>query len=372
MVLNVAITVISSLFSCVIAILSTIAIEKLGGTLGGVIATTPTTIVPYTVGLVLANTPTDDIDTALFSVPIGICLTTFYLILWREVPKWAAVERLGGTYRQLAVVLPLLVGCWIGCATLIALLLLPLLVDAGIPMWLTGLLGLLLSFFVGVAVIFYRHQPAPKGKKKMTLLMYLSRGVLAGVAIGVSLIISSISPVAGGIASVFPSITTTTMVMLWVQQGRELPAGAAGPMMLGNMAVSTYCLLFAVLWRQLSSEGAGVPVGLLLTAVSLLCYVFAATFVSIPIFSLLQWRKTQVESGQAGSAEEQAEAAGEYRQRIEDEQEERRQEQQQQQTASSGGGRKVHFLQNDVAAALELGKKDEDELKLPLYTNGSS
>lgn len=369
MVLNVAITVISSLFSCVIAIVSTIAIEKLGGTLGGVLATTPTTIVPYSVGLVLADTPLDDIDTAMFSVPIGICLTTFYLILWREVPKWAVVERLGGTYRQLAVVLPLLVGCWVGCATLIALLLLPQLVAAGIPMWLSGVAGLLLSFLIGVAVIFYRHQPAPKGKKKMTLLMYLSRGVLAGVAIGVSLIISSVSPVAGGVASVFPSITTTTMVMLWIQQGRELPAGAAGPMMLGNMAVSTYCMLFAVLWRQLSGEGVGVPVGLMLCCVSLLCYVFATTFVSIPIFSLLQWRKTQVETGQAGSPEEQAEAAGEYRQRMEDEQEEKR-EQQLQQAANAGGS--AQLLHSDKAA-VEFGKKDdEEELKLPLYTNGSS
>ena len=368
MVLNVAITVISSLFSCVIAILSTIAIEKLGGTLGGVLATTPTTIVPYSVGLVLADTSVDDIDTAMFSVPIGICLTTFYLILWREVPKWSIVERLGSTYRQLAVVLPLLIVLWIGCATAIALLLLPQLVAAGIPMWASGVVGLLLSFLIGVAVIFYRHQAAPKGKKKMTLLMYLSRGVLAGVAIGVSLIISSISPVAGGVASVFPSITTTTMVMLWIQQGRELPAGAAGPMMLGNMAVSTYCMLFAVLWRQLSSEGAGAPVGLMLTAVSLLGYVFATTFVSIPIFSLLQWRKTQVETGQAGTPEEQAEAAGECRQRIEDEQQEHSQ-QQEQQTASSGTH--VHLLQSDMAA-VELGKKDEDELKLPLYTNGSS
>ena len=368
MVLNVAITVISSLFSCVIAILSTIAIEKLGGTLGGVLATTPTTIVPYSVGLVLANTSTPDIDTAMFAVPIGILLTSLYLVLWREAPRWSVVERLGGTYHQLAVVLPVLVIIWIGCATAIALLLLPQLVAAGVPTWLSGLVGVVCSFLVGVTVVFYRHQPAPKGKKTMTLLMYLSRGVLAGVAIGASLVISSVSPVAGGVASVFPSITTTTMVMLWVQQGRELPAGAAGPMMLGNVAVSTYCVLFAVLWRQLSGEGAGVPVGLLLTAVCLLCYVFAATFVSIPIFALLQWRKNQVESGQAGTPEEQAGAADEYRQRVEDEQLER---QQQQQQHPEDNGSQTHFLQSDMAA-VELSKKDEDELKEPLYTNGRS
>jgi hypothetical protein len=157
------------------------------------------------------------------------------------------------------------------------------------------------------------------------------------------------------------------MVMLWIQQGRELPAGAAGPMMLGNMAVSTYCMLFAVLWRQFSAEGRDAPVGLMLTAASLLSYVLAATFVSIPIFALLQWRKNQVETGQAGTPEEQAEAAGEYRQRIEDEQEERREEQQQQQQTASGTGQ-AHFAENDMAA-VELGKKDEDELKLPIYSS---
>jgi len=144
-------------------------------------------------------------------------------------------------------------------------------------------------------------------------------------------------------------------------------------MMLGNMAVSTYCMLFAVLWRQLSSEGVGVPVGLMLTAVSLLCYVFATTFVSIPIFALLQWRKTQVESGQAGTPEEQAEAAGEYRQRVADEQEERMQQQQEQQEQSTSRGGQGYVVQSELAAVeLGMGKKEEEELKQPLYSNSSS
>ena len=367
---NVIIALISSLLSCFIAILSTIAIEKLGGTLGGVIATTPTTILPYSFGLVLAGTSVADIDTAMFSVPVGILITTFYLILWREVTRWKVVERLGGTYGQLAVVLPALVVAWCGAAVFVVLVLLPQLDVAGVPLKATGPVCILLSFLIGTAVIFHRHQPAPKGKKKMTLLMYLSRGLLAGIAIGISLVISSLSPVAGGVASVFPSITTTTMVMLWIQQGRDVPAGAAGPMMLGNVAVSSYCLLFAVLWRQLSGEGVGVPVGLMLTAVCLLAYVFATTFASIPIFLMLQWRKRQVETGQAGTPEEQAEAAGEYRQRVEEEQQERREMQQQQlqQQAANGDGR-ARALQDEMAA-VELGKKDEDELKQPLYTTG--
>ena len=145
-------------------------------------------------------------------------------------------------------------------------------------------------------------------------------------------------------------------------------------MMLGNTAVSTYCLLFAALWRQLSAESSGAPVELTLAATSLLCYVLASFCVSIPIFALLAWRKNQVETGQAGTPEEQAEAATEVQQRAEDEREERMEERQHEaekhHTAIGIGG---HEQWAKDLAAVELGKKEpQDELKQPLFLDGSS
>ena len=315
---SVVIAVLSSVFSALIAIASTVAIEKLGGTMGGVLATTPTTIMPFTFGLALTGASYEDIAESMFSVPVGICLTSVYLLLWREVPRLSLVSRLSSSWYQLALVLPLLLAFWMGGAVLIVVAL-PALKERGVPYVLTGMAFLVLSFTLGVTAMFVRDVPAPTGKRPVTFLQYCSRGLVAGCAIGLSLVISSVSPVAGGVASVFPSITTTTMVTLWLQQGRQVPAGAAGPMMLGNVAVSSFCVLLAVLYPLM--DMAGVPLPLTLSALCLLCYVLSTTFVSIPIFALLQWRKgkvhqQKVEAGQVGEEEEEGEEVGEGERRA--------------------------------------------------------
>ena len=312
---SVAITVFSSVLSGFIAIGSTVAIERLGGTVGGVLATTPTTIIPFSFGLALAGLTYDEISDAMFSAPIALCLTSFYILLWREVPRLSLVNSLDSAWKQLALVLPLLLTFWIAGAIVI-IGLIPVLKDAGLPIIAVGLGGLCVSLTVGVAVTFIRHVPAPTGKRSVSLLQYASRGLVAGVAIGLSLVISSISPVAGGVASVFPSITTTTMVMLWLQQGWQVPAGAAAPMMLGNLAVSSFCILFALLYPAMDVQG--VPLPLTLTAVCLLCYLLATTFVSLPVFALLQWMKPTVAQERRAQARGTEEDEGEEREQEAD------------------------------------------------------
>ena len=283
---SVAITVLSAVFSGLIAIGSTVAIEKLGGRLGGVLATSPSTVIPFSFALALAGTSYDGIRSSMFAVPVGICLTSLYLTLWRESPRVPIVSRLHSAYAQVALVLPLLLGLWFAGAVAIVYAL-PALSDTGVPIHVAGVCGLLGSFCVGLAAMLLRYVPAPTGKRPVTALQYASRGIIAGTAIAASLLIADVSAVAGGVASVFPSVTTTTMVTLWVQQGSQVPAGAAGPMMLGNVSVSTFCVLFALLYPAMDSPQ--VPLALTLSAVCLLCYVLSVVFVSAPIYRLLQW-----------------------------------------------------------------------------------
>ena len=74
------------------------------------------------------------------------------------------------------------------------------------------------------------------------------RGLLAAVAIAVSVWLAARGgAIAAGVASCFPAIFFTTMVSLWVSQGHAVPAGAAGPMMLGSVSVAVYALL-VTLW----------------------------------------------------------------------------------------------------------------------------
>ena len=73
------------------------------------------------------------------------------------------------------------------------------------------------------------------------------RGILAGCAIGVSILLSSFGALAG-IASVFPAIFLTTMVSIWISQGEAVQGGAVGPMMLGSSSVSVFALLAIVIF----------------------------------------------------------------------------------------------------------------------------
>ena len=78
-----------------VAVGATLAIERLGGRLGGVIGTLPTTIIPASWGMWVALTPSGDpIDPhalegfarSMYAVPVGMGLNAIFLWLWRVLP----------------------------------------------------------------------------------------------------------------------------------------------------------------------------------------------------------------------------------------------------------------------------------------------
>ena len=77
----------TAIFAGVVAILATVVIERLGGKLGGILATIPTTIVPASFGFwFLSNQPTE-FENALWSVPAGMLLNAAFLHSWHWMPK---------------------------------------------------------------------------------------------------------------------------------------------------------------------------------------------------------------------------------------------------------------------------------------------
>ena len=88
--------------------------------------------------------------------------------------------------------------------------------------------------------------------RPVKLLVLLSRGFLAGLAVGFSAWISGLGyPILAGMASVFPAIFLTTMVSIWLSQGEAVQSGAVGPMMLGSSSVALYALLCIVTFPAL-------------------------------------------------------------------------------------------------------------------------
>lgn len=238
----------------VMAIAATLAVERWGGVVGGVLGTLPTTIVPAALGLFAADKGVEAFQDALHVTPVGMLLNVGFLYLWRVLPERLPKGSLG---KQLSMMLALSLGAWAVLA-LLGVGVVEVASQAGVrPLWL-GLGASVLTAGAGLAATWI-PRPAPKGERKVSVPVILTRGVLAALAIGTSVLIARNAPQDGmgaliaGMAAVFPAIFMTTMAGLWLSQGAAVPSGAVGPMMLGSCAVSAFSLLAAWWMPELGS-----------------------------------------------------------------------------------------------------------------------
>lgn len=232
----------SALLSGLVAVLVTLAIERFGGVVGGVVGTLPTTIVPASLGIGWATNGDGAVfAAAMATVPVGMLINAGFLWLWRVLP-----ERLPDTdlRRRLALMVALSVAGWASFATPT----MAVLNTIGEPSvaFAVGASALLLNAVVG-ALASRQRRPAPPGRRPVGPGMLLARGSLAAAAVGLATGVAQQGDgVLAGVLSVFPAIFLTTMVGLWLAQDEAVPAGAIGPMMLGSTAVGGYALAVTV------------------------------------------------------------------------------------------------------------------------------
>lgn len=232
---------IPALFAGLVAVLVTIAIERLGGRVGGFLGTLPTTIVPSSLGM-FAGDPEVFRD-ALCIAPAGMLVNALFLWLWRVLPDRLPTLPLPGLLTTMIV---LTLSSWAFAAAGVRVAT-EALVGAGIPPEAVGT-GATLAI-VGIGVLACRSSPpTPRGARHVGLITLFTRGLLAGTAIAVALLIARTGQgTLAGIASVFPAIFLTSMVSVWWSQGRAVSGGAVGPMMLGSTSVAVYALGAALL-----------------------------------------------------------------------------------------------------------------------------
>lgn len=256
-------------FAGIVAILATIAVERLGGVAGGILSSVPTTIVPAAIGIYGRNPDVDSFRRAMAFVPVGILMNALYLVLWRVVPA-----RLGRHTRRHLLLATTLVtlGAWFVVASGVVAanhLLAPTLPQSLATGGIAAVAGLLL----GIAANRVPH-PAPRGTHRVGTAILLVRGIAATAVIGSALLLARAGlPVASGIASVIPAIFTTIMIATWLAQGAHVPTGAVGPMALGTLSVSAYALLAAALF----------PIMPLWVAASV-CWIASVAGVSVPAY----------------------------------------------------------------------------------------
>jgi hypothetical protein len=221
----------------------TVAIERWGGRLGGLLGTLPSTIVPTSIGLAsLHQGDHEPFRAALFVTPLGMLLNAGFLALWRALPP-----RLPTSWtlrRRLAAMTAASLGAWALGAWAVTALLGALRQHSPDLRWV-GLATTALLALVGLLAC-WRPPPAPRGVRPVPTPTLLARGLMSAAAIATAMWLARVGgPVAAGMAATFPAIFLTTMTSLWLAQGEAVQAGAVGPMMLGSTSVAAYSLLAA-------------------------------------------------------------------------------------------------------------------------------
>lgn len=256
-----------------VAVGATLAIERLGGRTGGVLATVPTTIVPATASIWWSEaggaSGPDAYPVAMALVPVGMLMCTAVLVVWRELPRrlpaaWTDMRRMRTTlWASLAV---WFAGSSAAVAAEHALDPSPgAAAAAGAAAW---------CVMLATGLLMWRgSHEAPRGTRRVSGRTLLARGAAAAAAIaGASAIAQSGWTVASGVASTFPAIFLTTMVATWIAQGSAVPMGATAPMVLGSLSVGAYAALSAVAYPRLGLW-LGVPA----------CWIGAAAATSLPV-----------------------------------------------------------------------------------------
>lgn len=258
--------------AAVIAVGATVAVERLGGRIGGVLATMPTTIVPATAAIWLslpqAGGSADAYRMSMALVPVGMLMCGCVLATWRVLPQ--RLPRAWSDRRRMWCTLAASVCVWAaGSSAAVAA------EHAAAPTVGTaaacGAAAWTLTLALGMALWRTSHH-APRGHRRVGAMALVLRGAAAGAAIAASTAIAQSGwPIASGIASTFPAIFLTTMAATWLAQGSGVPMGAAGPMVLGSLSVGAYAALSAALYPSIGLA-AGIP----------LCWILAVLGTSVP------------------------------------------------------------------------------------------
>ncbi len=233
---------VPALLAGTVAVVITLAIERFGGRVGGLLGTLPSTIVPAAWGIHQASASHDQFIIAMLGVPVGMLLNGGFLFCWRVVPPRLPSGSLG---IRLAMTLGLSLSAWAAAAAGVVVGVGRLSADAE-TRTVIGI-GAALALIAAGLIATRRAPPSPRGRRGVGPLTLLLRGSGAAVAVGLAVWIAHAGePLLAGIASVFPAIFLTTMVALWLAQGEAVPVGAVGPMMLGSSSISVFALIAAM------------------------------------------------------------------------------------------------------------------------------
>lgn len=281
-------SVVSAIAAGSASVAATVFIEKMGGSVGGVIASSPSTIVIFGIATAVTAATSDNLVTILYMSPVGLFGDALFLWLWRVLPPTQFIRRVGGKYAQAALMTAVSLGFWMAFAIAMIYAIEPLL-DIGVPSRAIGASFWALNVILGLYTVLFCYIPPLAGTHSAPAIAYASRFLLGACCIGVAVGISSINTVAGGIGSMFPNTFLVSMLTLCLSHGHALPQSAVGPLMLGSVSSPVFAAVMAevlpLLQRAIRSPAGGIAVSATIAEVA------AIAGVSLPVYHVIRWRK---------------------------------------------------------------------------------
>lgn len=220
-----------------IAIGVALLIEKLGGALGSIIGSVPSTHIPsiYLILTELTHSMEKRTESAL-AFAVGIFVTNLLVMpTWKLLPSRLPSNWVNG--KKIFVTTVISVCLWL-VGAIIAISIQSELKSRGVSMWAFTTCIILLNAVYGICLC-WSLPPTPAGKNKVKCTTHLTRGSAAFCAIFVSGVLSQSGlGVAAGAMATFPALHLTALVAVSISQNAEVAAGAIGPLILGSLTYS--------------------------------------------------------------------------------------------------------------------------------------
>ena len=239
------------ILSAFVVILIMFIAERYGTKIGGIFGTLPSTIVIAFI-FISINKGVDFASQSVAVVPAELGVNLIFLFIFSLFAHRSTIEAF--TFAFIS---------WIILSSLLFIF------------NITNIFVSLLIFFLSLFLTFIFLERIKKIKSFGNVRVHYTskkiafRGILAGLVIAISVMLSNIGEVISGIFSVFPAILSSTMLIATHEHGSEFAAGMAKSMILGISSVMCYATtihflypLYGIIWGSLYAYGLSLIVTL--------------------------------------------------------------------------------------------------------------
>ncbi len=210
--------------SALIVILITIVAEKYGTKIGGIIGTLPTTIIIAYIFIAL-NKGIIFASNSVAVVPAEMGVNIVFVCLFAVLSYRSTINAFFSSFFV-----------WLILSTILYLVNLQN-IYLSIIVFTTSMI----SMFI---ILEKKFKIKSQGKRTIhySPQKILLRGILTGIIIAISVLLSNINEVLSGIFTVFPAIFSSTMLITLKEHGPNFSAGIAKSMIFGSPSVMSYAV----------------------------------------------------------------------------------------------------------------------------------